>query len=63
MTDEALKRLIAIACLFVIAASGLFIATQASAIYAAYQAGQTASLDKALADQKRLTDLLERARR
>lgn len=63
MTDDALKRLIATACFFVIVASGLFIATEATTLYSAYQANQSASLDKALADHKRLTDLLERTRR
>jgi hypothetical protein len=55
-----MRKLIATTCLFVIVASGLFIATQAARLYADYQQEQASTLDRKVADQQRLLDRLER---
>lgn len=55
MTDIAIRRLFATACIFVIVALGLFIATQAYKMY-----GSSDSLDRQLSEHKRLVDQLKR---
>lgn len=55
MTDIALRRLVATACVFIIVALGLFIATETYKMY-----GSSDALDRQLSEHQRLVDQLTR---
>lgn len=60
MSHEAMRKLIATTCFFVIVASGLFIVTQSIKLYSDYQVAQASSLGKTIADHDRLLKQLQK---
>lgn len=60
MSDTTLRRLVAVAAIFVIAAAVVFLVVQGSGMYGSYQNEQAASLDRAIQKTNSLTREIER---